>query len=107
MLDLRQFAAWCHQRHVTFFAARRADIEGFARDLEARGRARSTVSRGLATIAGFYEYAVEEDLRVAHCLERAGQYSGPGCPPAGPPGSPPLSACQAWEAGGEQAAGYR
>ena len=46
MLDLRQFAAWCHQRHVTFFAARRADIEGFARDLEARGRARSTVSRG-------------------------------------------------------------
>jgi len=62
MLDLRQYAAWCHQRHVALFAARRADIEGFARDLEARGRARSTVSRRLAAIAGFYKYAVEEDL---------------------------------------------
>jgi integrase/recombinase XerD len=62
LLDLRQFAAWCHQHHVALFAARRADIEGFARDLEARGRARSTVARRLATIAGFYRYAVEEDL---------------------------------------------
>ncbi len=65
MLDLRQYATWCHQRHVALFAARRADIEGFARDLEAKGRARSTVSRRLATIAGFYKYAVEEDL-LAH-----------------------------------------
>ena len=62
MLDLRQFAAWCHQRRISLFGARRADIEGFARDLEARGRASSTVSRRLATIAGFYKYAVEEDL---------------------------------------------
>jgi integrase len=40
----------------------RADIEGFARDLEARGRARATVTRRLCTIAGFYRYAVEEEL---------------------------------------------
>ena len=65
MLDLRQYATWCRQRHVALFAARRADIESFARDLEAKGRARSTVSRRLATIAGFYKYAVEEDL-LAH-----------------------------------------
>jgi len=44
------------------FAVRRADIESFARDLEARGRARSTVTRRLCTIAGFYKYAVEEEL---------------------------------------------
>jgi site-specific recombinase XerD len=44
------------------FAVRRADIEGFARDLEARGRARATVTRRLSTIAGFYKYAVEEEL---------------------------------------------
>jgi integrase/recombinase XerD len=61
-LDLRQFGGWCQQRHVSLFTARRADIEGFVRDLEAKGRARSTVSRRLATIAGFYKYAVEEDL---------------------------------------------
>ena len=44
------------------FAVRRADIEGFARDLEARGRARATVTRRLSTIAGFHQYAVEEEL---------------------------------------------
>src|SRR5499433_2517805 len=30
--------------------------------LEARGRARATITRRLCTIAGFYKYAVEEDL---------------------------------------------
>ena len=44
------------------FAVRRADIEGFAGDLEAKGRARATVTRRLSAIAGFYKYAVEEEL---------------------------------------------
>jgi hypothetical protein len=39
-LDLRQFTAWCHRRHLALFAIRRADIELFARDLEAAGRTR-------------------------------------------------------------------
>src|SRR4029079_12057899 len=33
-----------------------------ARELEARGLARATVTRRVCTIAGFYKYAVEEDL---------------------------------------------
>jgi integrase/recombinase XerD len=61
-LDLRQYAAWCQQHHLHLFHARRADIECFARDLEARGRARATVTRRLCTIAGFYRYAVEEEI---------------------------------------------
>jgi site-specific recombinase XerD len=61
-LDLRQYAGWCHQHHLRLFQARRADIECFARDLETRGRARATITRRLCTIAGFYRYAVEEDL---------------------------------------------
>jgi integrase/recombinase XerD len=44
------------------FAVRRADIESFARELGTKGRARATVIRPLCTIAGFYEYAVEEEL---------------------------------------------
>ena len=44
------------------FAVRRPDIESFARELEAMGRARATVTRRLSTIAGFYRYAVEEKL---------------------------------------------
>src|SRR6266516_2246279 len=61
-LDLRQFTGWRQQRNIVLFQARRADIECFARDLEARGRARATVTRRICTIAGFYRYAVEEDL---------------------------------------------
>jgi integrase/recombinase XerD len=60
-LDLRQFASWCRARSLALFAVRRADIEGFARELEAMGRARATVTRRLSTIAGFYKYAVEEE----------------------------------------------
>jgi site-specific recombinase XerD len=61
-LDLRQYASWCQQHQLRLFQARRADIECFARDLEANGRARATVTRRLCTIAGFYQYAVEEEL---------------------------------------------
>jgi len=61
-LDLRQFTTWCRVRSLNLFAVRRADIEGFARDLEARGRARATVTRRLCTVAGFYRYAAGEEL---------------------------------------------
>jgi hypothetical protein len=65
-LDLRQYASWCQQHSVRLFQARRADIECFARDLEARGRARATITRRFCTIAGFYKYAVEEELLEHH-----------------------------------------
>ena len=61
-LDLRQFTSWCRVHSVALFAVRGADIESFARELEARGRARVTVTRRLCTIAGFCKYAVEEEL---------------------------------------------
>ena len=64
-LDLRQFTSWCRTRSLPLFAVRRADIEGFARELETRGRAHATVTRRLCTIAGFYHYAVEEELMSA------------------------------------------
>jgi integrase/recombinase XerD len=61
-LDLRQFTGWCRARSLPPFFVRRADIETFARELEARARACATVTRRLCTIAGFYKYAVEEEL---------------------------------------------
>ena len=61
-LHLRQFTTWCRTRSLPLFAVRPADIEGFARDLEARGRARATVTRRLCIIAGFCKYAVEDEL---------------------------------------------
>ncbi len=74
-LDLRQFASWCQQHQLHLFGACRADIEFFARDLEARGRARATITRRLCTVAGFYRYAVEEEL--------LDQREPPLCTPAG------------------------
>ena len=61
-LDLRQFTGWCWSRSLQLFSVRRGDIETFARELETNGRARATVTRRLSTIAGFYKYAVEEEL---------------------------------------------
>ena len=63
-LDLRQFASWCQQHQLRLFQARRADIELFARDLEARGRARATITRRLCTVAGFYRYAVGKSSSI-------------------------------------------
>jgi site-specific recombinase XerD len=60
--DLRQYTSWCATHGLHLFAAKRADIECYARDLEQRGRARATIARRLCTVCGFYRYAVEEDL---------------------------------------------
>jgi site-specific recombinase XerD len=61
-MDLRLFAAWCVQQGKRLFEVQRVDIECYARQLEARGRARSTVARRLCTVAGFYRYAEQEGL---------------------------------------------
>ncbi|HEV8529680.1 MAG TPA: site-specific integrase, partial [Actinomycetes bacterium] len=61
-LDLRQFVSWCCDHDLGLFAARRVDIECFARHLEAKGKARATVAWRLCTIAGLYRYAEEEGL---------------------------------------------
>jgi site-specific recombinase XerD len=61
-LDLRQYVTWCTEGHLGIFGARRADIEGFGRHLEALGKTRATIARRLCTIACFYRYAEEEGL---------------------------------------------
>ena len=80
-LDLRQFTSWCRTRSPALFAVRRADIEGFARELEAAGQARATVTRRLSIIAGFYKYAVEDMLLdrspAAHVPPSAGSTTSP------------------------------
>jgi len=61
-LDLRQYVTWCADHRVELFEARRADIEGFGRHLEALGRARATIARRLCTVACFYRYAEQEGM---------------------------------------------
>jgi len=79
MLDLRQFTAWCQLQHLRLFQVRRADIECFARGMEARGRARATITRRLCTVAGFYRYAVVR--REALVRREAPLTEGGGSPP--------------------------
>jgi site-specific recombinase XerC len=52
-------------RHPSRLTAPRR-LESFARQLEANGRARATVTRRLSTIAGFYKYAVVTPGGRAH-----------------------------------------
>jgi hypothetical protein len=51
-LDLRQYASWCQQTHRHYSRLAAPTFGCFARDKEAH----------LCTIAGFYKYAVEEEL---------------------------------------------
>lgn len=64
-LDLRQYVAWCTERRLRLFGARRADIESFGRHLEVSGRARATIARRLGTITSFYRYAEQEGAIAA------------------------------------------
>jgi site-specific recombinase XerD len=74
-LDLRQFTTWCRARSLDLFAVRRADIEGFAQHLEARERARATVTRRLweATGADIEHLGLERGHRTLTITRKGGK----------------------------------
>ncbi|KAA1415375.1 tyrosine-type recombinase/integrase [Nocardioides humilatus] len=66
--DLTDYFAWCADHGLEVLAAGRATIDAYARHLaeQPRGRAArpaspATVARRLATLSGYYRYAVSED----------------------------------------------
>ena len=59
-LDLRQWATWLGGNGVDILSVQRAHIELYARWSEGHGLARSTISRRLSTICGFYRYCSQE-----------------------------------------------
>lgn len=60
--DLRLWVTWLDTRGVGVLDVQRAHIELFARWSEEHGLARSTISRRLSTICGFYRYCAREAL---------------------------------------------
>jgi integrase/recombinase XerD len=62
-LDLRQYASWC-ANSATCACSRRAAPTSSASPAtwKSAAGARATITRRLCTIAGFYRYAVEEEL---------------------------------------------
>jgi site-specific recombinase XerD len=59
--DLRSWSEWLAEHDVHAWAAQRAHVEAYTRELEGR-LARSTIARRVSAIAGFYRYAVEEGV---------------------------------------------
>lgn len=57
-LSLRQWFGWCADHGIDPLEATRAQIEIFARELEATGRKLATVASKLNALAGYYRYAV-------------------------------------------------
>lgn len=68
--DLRDWGTWLTTRGTAPLSVRRAHVEAYARDLERRGMAAATVARRLATLAGFYGYAVDEGALDASPVRR-------------------------------------
>jgi len=71
-LDLRQFTTWCRARSVSLFTVRRADIESFAHDLEAKGRARATVTRRLSPSPGSTDTPSKKNSSIIPRLRTSG-----------------------------------
>src|ERR1700730_15929724 len=60
--DLRYFFAWCAECRLNAFDAKRGHLELWARMMEDRGLARSTIGRRISTVAGFYRFAVIDGI---------------------------------------------
>jgi site-specific recombinase XerD len=58
--DLRDFRAWCATAGIGLLDVHRSHIQAYMRQLEQARRSRATVARRLATLTGFYRYAVQE-----------------------------------------------
>ena len=59
--DLRDFRAWCAGAGIGLLDVHRTHIEAYTRQLEQARRSRATVARRLATLTGFYRYAVRRE----------------------------------------------
>jgi len=60
--DLRQYFAWCESVGLRAFEVQRAHLELWARAMEEKGLAPSTIRRRLSTVAGFYAIAVVDGV---------------------------------------------
>ena len=65
-LDLRQFTTWCRSRSVALFAVRRADIESFARDLEAMAGPAPPSPGGCAPLPGSTSTPSRKNSSIIH-----------------------------------------
>lgn len=61
-LDLRKWLSFCESNGLAPFGVRRAHIEMFAREMEAKNYAVATVARRLSTVCVWYKYLYAEEF---------------------------------------------
>lgn len=60
--DLRGWLTWCTAHGLQPMAATRAHLDAYVQGLRETGAAPASIARRLATLSGFYAYAVDEGL---------------------------------------------
>ena len=81
--DLRDFFAFARTLGTAPLSMRRGQLDLYARHLSAeRGLAARTVSRRLAAVAGFFRWAVDEELLIRSPMIRVHRPKAPPHPPA-------------------------
>lgn len=68
-ISLQQWFRWCAEHGISPLDVRRPEIELFARELELTGRKRSTVGAKLNALAGFYRFALIDELITKNPME--------------------------------------
>lgn len=74
--DLSDWFSWCDELGIDPLDANRAAVDGYSRHLETTS-APSTIARRLSTLAGFYRYAVAENVLGSSPLEHVKRPSAP------------------------------
>ena len=73
---MRDFHAWCARVGIGLMDLHRSHIEAYIRQLEQAGCSRATVARRLATLGGFYRYAVQEGALPLPRRRRSSPFGG-------------------------------
>src|SRR5947209_3032864 len=68
--DLADWGRWLVEHGHDPLTVTRAHVDAYARQLQADGKSPATVARRLATLAGYYRYAVDEDVLARNPVER-------------------------------------
>lgn len=74
--DLTDWFSWCSTLGIDPLEANRAAVDGYSRHLETTA-APSTIARRLSTLAGYYKYAVSENVLASSPLEHVKRPSAP------------------------------
>ena len=63
--DVRQFAGWTEQEHLSLIQVSQEDVRLYAQCLEKRGKSNATVVRSVAALKSFYTYLISiREIRV-------------------------------------------